>query len=210
MPYKITNVYTSSITLTILKQDGTVDRTVPLAPVAHTEISDTEFYNSKGRFYSDGLTNKISVVFELKPPSPEETPVHYESDVRKELASELQDILDVKDLFAYNDILIRFKEPTYNGTHAGAAVVIDIYAADGDGTPNPFTKAAGVTVGKTGSAVIAETMPVLFTSIRVSGRLWKKATIHVTDAVAEAVTLSLTDSKGTGLDVTNTSVITFA
>lgn len=128
-----------------------------------------------------------------------------------DLTDEMVLLADLKQHEIDKDTLIRFGADSYSGTADGSTPTeVDIFVAGGYGVPNPFTDKTGVTVAVTGSAVIAETMPVPFEEVRVGGKLYKKATINVTNAVAELVTLSLVDSESTGLDVTDAADITFS
>jgi hypothetical protein len=105
---------------------------------------------------------------------------------------------------------IKFALPAYNGTAGGAAVAIEIVVADGGGVPNPFATVAGVTVVGERSVVLVDAMPLHFVRTFTDGSEKYVATLHVTDAIAEGVTLELRDSEATDLSVISTCLVTFA
>jgi hypothetical protein len=119
-------------------------------------------------------------------------------------------VQDIIDRIIAEDWGIAFKSASYAGTAGGDSVEVKIRVTNSTGVADPFATIDGVTVSLSGSATMDETNPVEFVQSRVGGKLVYEATIHVSDAVAEAVTASLTDSEATGLDVSSTSTITFS
>lgn len=89
------------------------------------------------------------------------------------------------------------------GTADGTTPVeVEVQLVDANDVVNMFNNTLQVTVAVTGSAVIAETQPITMTA--------GKATVNITNAVAESVTVSLVDSETTGLTVTDTVGITYS
>lgn len=95
-----------------------------------------------------------------------------------------------------------FDESAYVGVDDGSTpTVVKIRIASGNGALIAVKDFAGVSAAVTGSAVIAESNPLSFvrTIDEDTGAITYEATINVTNAVAETVQVSLTDSEGTGL-----------
>ena len=86
------------------------------------------------------------------------------------------------------------------GAAGGAANIIELYSTDGDGTVCSIDDASQVTVSASGSATIAESMPITFEN--------GIATINVSDAIAEGILLSLSSGPA-GIDVSDTLAITY-
>lgn len=132
-------------------------------------------------------------------------------ELERERARLEQAFSDIEDWARANDVQMKFERSQYDGVAGGDPVVVKIFVADGDGTPNPFSQVAGVTVEKTGGAIITESMPVVFERSRDGeGKLRFEVSIHVNNAVAETVALSLVDTEGSGLDVSDTAEVVFS
>lgn len=116
-------------------------------------------------------------------------------------------VVTTEEMAAYvdqtNDAFIFPAAGPLAGTDDGVTPTeVEINLVDASGNVNLFNSTLQVTVAVDGSAVIAETQP-----ITMSGG---KATVNVTDAVAETVTVSLVDSETTGLTVADTVDITYS
>lgn len=122
----------------------------------------------------------------------------------------LRVIRDVAAWAEHNNTQIKFEQDSYNGS-VGVPITVNIILADGDGTPCPFSETASITAAVTAPATITESQPVNFVRSRDgNGNLQYLATINVTSGSAGAITLSLTDSVGSGLDVTHQATVNFS
>ena len=110
---------------------------------------------------------------------------------------------DVLDWIRDHDVAFVFVGGPYAGSAGGAAVTVSLELQDGLGVKNLFsTPDRKVTVASSGSGVISTPEPIVF-----SGGV---ATIDMTNAVVEGITLSLSDTESTGLDVSDTIAVTFS
>jgi len=100
------------------------------------------------------------------------------------------------------DAKIKYEEDTYTSMAGAPAFTVKVIVANVNGVKDPFSEVSQVDVAVTGSAAITESNPILLSS--------GEGIIHISNTIVESVTLSLSDSGSTGLDVSHTASITFS
>ena len=125
-----------------------------------------------------------------------------EQQAVQDFMTALSNVNKIKEYIASKDAIVQSDPQLASVINAavGSDVTIDLVVTDGTGIVNTFNDNLEVTAVVSGSAAIAESMPIKM----FAGR----ATITITDAVAESVELSIEDISG--LDTSDIVRITFA